>query len=69
MAPLSLLFNWEHEAARFTPGLRVVRLHGPGRFEAMERLGEYDLALTTYALVPRDIERLAEQPLPPRRPR
>ncbi len=59
VAPLSLLFNWEREAEQFAPGLRVRRLHGPGRHADHERLGDWDLVLTTYNLVARDIDALA----------
>ncbi len=31
VVPTSLLHNWQSEAARFTPGLRVLTLHGPAR--------------------------------------
>ncbi len=61
--PTSLIPNWQDEAARFTPQLRVLTLHGSARQRHFERLAEHDLLLTTYALLPRDIERLAEQPL------
>ena len=59
VAPTSLLFNWEREAARFAPGLRVLRLHGPGRHATVETIPEHDLVLTTYALVHRDVETLS----------
>src|SRR5690606_19098576 len=61
--PTSLSPNWQDEAARVTPQLRVLTLHGSGRQQHFDRLADYDLLLTTYALLPRDIERLAEQPL------
>jgi len=61
VAPTSLLFNWEREAERFAPGLRVLRLHGSARHERREALDAYDLVLTTYALVHRDVETLAAQ--------
>ncbi|WP_271411813.1 DEAD/DEAH box helicase [Pseudomonas sp. Q1-7] len=61
--PTSLIPNWLDEAARFAPGLRVLALHGPGRKKAFERMGEYDLLLTTYALLPRDLEHFAETSL------
>ncbi|UEX77450.1 DEAD/DEAH box helicase [Spiribacter halobius] len=62
VAPTSLLFNWEREAERFAPGLRVLRLHGSDRHRRREPLGAYDLVLTTYALAHRDVEALAAQP-------
>lgn len=54
VAPTSLMSNWRREAARFTPGLSVLTLHGPARREAFDRIGEHDVVLTTYPLLPRD---------------
>ncbi|MFJ4054167.1 SNF2-related protein [Pseudomonas sp. NPDC089743] len=59
--PTSLVPNWLDEAQRFAPGLRVLALHGPGRSKHFAKLHEYDLVLTTYALVPRDLEHLRAQ--------
>ncbi|WP_410952565.1 SNF2-related protein [Pseudomonas sp. S1(2024)] len=56
--PTSLVPNWLDEAQRFAPGLRVLALQGPGRSKHFAKLHEYDLVLTTYALVPRDLEHL-----------
>ncbi|NHC11433.1 DEAD/DEAH box helicase [Stutzerimonas degradans] len=61
--PTSLIPNWQDEAARFTPQLRVLTLHGSDRQRHFAQLGEYDLLLTTYALLPRDIEQLVAQPM------
>ncbi|MHB0805572.1 DEAD/DEAH box helicase [Stutzerimonas nitrititolerans] len=61
--PTSLIPNWQDEAARFAPDLRVLTLHGPARQARFAELADYDLLLTTYALLPRDIERWIEQPL------
>ena len=63
VVPTSLIPNWQDEAARFTPELSVLTLHGPNRQKHFGELGDYDLLLTTYALLPRDIEPLARQPL------
>jgi non-specific serine/threonine protein kinase len=55
--PPSLLFNWESELTRFYPELRI------GSYTGKERSTEfqsYDVVLTTYALVRRDIEKLKE---------
>lgn len=60
--PTSLVPNWLDEARRFAPGLRVLALHGPGRNKHFANLAEHDLVLTTYALVPRDLEPLKAQP-------
>ena len=55
VAPTSLLGNWVEEIARFRPGLRAVTYHGAGR----DLDGEADVTLTTYAILRRDVERLA----------
>ncbi|MES2758468.1 MAG: DEAD/DEAH box helicase [Pseudomonadota bacterium] len=58
VAPTSLMGNWQAEAARFAPGLRVLLLHGPERLGRFDQVGQHDLVLTTYALLPRDEARL-----------
>ncbi|WP_442964132.1 DEAD/DEAH box helicase [Pseudomonas sp. NMI760_13] len=60
--PTSLVPNWLDEARRFAPDLRVLALHGPSRNKHFAKLADYDLVLTTYALVPRDLEHLKAQP-------
>ncbi|WP_420233988.1 SNF2-related protein [Pseudomonas sp. ABY48] len=59
--PTSLIPNWLDEAARFTPQLNVVALHGAARQKKFASLAQYDLVLTTYALLPRDLEVLKPQ--------
>jgi len=61
--PTSLIPNWQDEAARFTPDLKVLTLHGPSRQKHFADAASYDLLLTTYALLPRDIEHWLELPL------
>jgi len=61
VAPTSLMFNWKREAERFAPSLRVLILQGPKRQEHFDALAEQDLVLTTYALLPRDLEVLSAQ--------
>jgi superfamily II DNA or RNA helicase len=60
IAPTSLMTNWQEEAARFAPDLRVLLLQGKERVELFDRIDQYDLVLTTYALLPRDEEKLRE---------
>jgi SNF2 family DNA or RNA helicase len=60
VAPTSLMDNWASEARRFTPKLKVLVLHGPEREQLFEAIPEVDLVLTTYALLPRDEERLRQ---------
>ena len=52
VVPKSLLFNWQREAAQFTPELRVLEHHGPKR--SLERVSDYDLVVTTYGTLVRD---------------
>ncbi|GAA3710002.1 DEAD/DEAH box helicase [Oceanisphaera sediminis] len=59
LAPTSLVGNWQHEAARFTPQLRVLIIHGPQRHAAFEQIAEHDLVITTYPLLLRDGEHYA----------
>jgi superfamily II DNA or RNA helicase len=59
VAPTSLLFNWEKEAARFTPGLRVQRYHGQNR-ELERCLSSLpNVILTSYGIIQRDIHLFA----------
>src|SRR5690606_40563836 len=41
--PTSLIPNWQDEAARFTPELRVLTLHGPSRQKHFAEIAGYDL--------------------------
>ncbi len=57
VCPMSVLGNWQQEAARFAPDLEVHVHHGSGRLagDALRRaVTASDLVLTTYAVVPRD---------------
>ncbi|WEJ73988.1 DEAD/DEAH box helicase [Pseudomonas sp. PSE14] len=63
LMPTSLVANWQDEIARFAPELRVLTLHGSERHQHFDDLAQYDLLLSTYALLPRDIEALSAQPL------
>ncbi len=60
IAPTSLMTNWQEEAARFAPGLRVLLLQGKERLDQFDKIDAVDLVLTTYALLPRDEEKLRE---------
>lgn len=60
VAPTSLMSNWVDEAKKFTPDLRVLVLQGKERAHNFENIKQYDLVLTTYALLPRDEKKLLE---------
>jgi len=53
--PRSLIFNWEREVKKFTPGLRVLVHAENKRSRDIAHLDEYDLVLTTYGVMLRDI--------------
>ena len=59
--PTSLIPNWVDEARHFTPQLKVLALYGANRHTDFKKLKDYDLILTTYALLPRDVETLGNQ--------
>ncbi len=54
VVPKSLIFNWQQEAARFAPGLRVLDHTGLTRDKTADNFHEYDLILTTYGILRRD---------------
>ncbi|MET9242297.1 DEAD/DEAH box helicase [Nonomuraea sp. NPDC003709] len=56
VCPMSLVGNWQREAARFAPGLRVYVHHGSGRDAAL--IPGADLVITTYGTAQRDLETL-----------
>jgi hypothetical protein len=53
IVPKSLLFNWEAEAHRFTPKLKVLNYTGTAR--SGKEIAENDVALTTYGTLRRDV--------------
>ncbi len=60
VCPTSLVFNWLAEAKKFVPGLKVLALEGPNRHSLFQTIPEYDLVITSYALIRRDAERYRE---------
>ncbi|MFF0491073.1 DEAD/DEAH box helicase [Nocardia sp. NPDC004068] len=65
VCPMSVVGNWQREAERFVPGLRVLVHHGAGRRRGAEldaAVADSDLMITTYALLARDTEELERQP-------
>lgn len=62
VCPTSLVENWAAEAGRFTPSMKVGIVAGADRRGKLQRLGDYDIVLTSYALVRRDIETYAKVP-------
>ena len=60
VCPTSLLSNWQREAGRFTPELKVLRIDGSNRAAKIELLAGHDIGLTSYGLLRRDAELYAD---------
>ncbi len=60
VVPRSLVFNWQREAARFTPAMRVLDYTGGVRHGRRRRIESHDLVLTTYGTLRRDVGDLKE---------
>ncbi|MEA2012239.1 MAG: DEAD/DEAH box helicase [Verrucomicrobiota bacterium] len=56
VCPSSLVENWHEESMKFTPDLKSVPIFGTKRLNKIENLDKYDIAITSYALIRRDIE-------------
>jgi SNF2 family DNA or RNA helicase len=62
LCPMSLVGNWQREAARFAPQLRTYAHHGSDRHhgaELAQTLTEVDVLITTYGTALRDVDELA----------
>jgi SNF2 family DNA or RNA helicase len=62
VCPTSVVSNWQHELARFAPGLRVHIHHGAGREKEnfARQAARHDIVITSYALLHRDEKHLKE---------
>jgi superfamily II DNA or RNA helicase len=60
VAPTSLVLNWQREAARFTPQLSLLVYTGQSRAKHRDTLADYDLVVTSYGLLRRDMAILQE---------
>lgn len=61
IAPTSVAFNWQNEAARFAPTLNT-RLFGPGNRDAsFEDLGPRDVVIASYGMLHTEVERFQAQ--------
>ncbi len=56
--PTSLVYNWEMEASKFTPQLKVLTYTGTLRNKDIKRFENYDLVLTSYGITRLDVELL-----------
>jgi SNF2 family DNA or RNA helicase len=58
--PTSLIYNWQMEARKFTPNLKVFVYTGTNRAKNVDQFDGYDLVLTSYGITRLDIETLKE---------
>ncbi len=54
VAPTSVLSNWQREAERFAPTLKIHRHHGSERASSAASFANADVVLTSYPLLQRD---------------
>jgi SNF2 family DNA or RNA helicase len=59
VAPRSVVYNWIEEASHFTPKLRAVEYRGADREALKAKLNDFDLVVTTYGTLRRDVAFLA----------
>lgn len=58
ICPSSLTLNWQNESQKFTNKLKTLVIKGNSeeRKEQISKIGEYDLVITSYDLLKRDVE-------------
>lgn len=58
ICPSSLALNWQEEARKFAPSLKTIVISGSSeeRKQKIEDIANYDLAITSYDLLKRDID-------------
>ena len=58
ICPSSLALNWQDESNKFTPTLKTLVISGTAeeRKSKIESIGEYDIVITSYDLLKRDID-------------
>ena len=62
VSPSSLALNWESEAKKFAPSLKTLVISGTSfdRKKQIQSIDKYDLIITSYDLLKRDIEHYTE---------
>ena len=60
VCPTTLMFNWENEIKKFTPGLSYHIHHGGDRVRDKQYFNQFDVVITTYGTLRSDIKLLVE---------
>ncbi|GAB4403061.1 MAG: hypothetical protein OHK0053_27550 [Microscillaceae bacterium] len=58
--PTSLIYNWELEARKFTPQLKILTYTGTHRNKDLRLFDQYDLIITSYGIVRIDVDILSQ---------
>ncbi|WP_421874172.1 DEAD/DEAH box helicase [Marinoscillum sp.] len=58
--PTSLIYNWEMEANKFTPDLKILNYTGTNRDKDPEKFARYDIVITSYGITRIDTDILQE---------
>ena len=62
VCPTTLMYNWENEIKKFTPGITNVIHHGPKRTVAAGAYDNFDVIITTYGTMRSDIKMFKDIP-------
>jgi SNF2 family DNA or RNA helicase len=57
--PTSLIYNWKRESEKFTPTMKIYDYTGTNRQKDTSLFEGYDLVVTSYGIIRRDIEELS----------
>jgi SNF2 family DNA or RNA helicase len=60
IVPNSLVFNWQNEAKKFTPNLKILVYTGSQRIKSSHYFNNFDLIITTYGTARVDADILAQ---------
>lgn len=60
ICPTTVVFNWESEIQKFAPSLSTLKLSGTERKQFFKHIPEFDVIITSYALLRRDIDKLKD---------
>lgn len=58
--PTSLVYNWEMEAKKFVPDVKILTYTGTNREKDISKFNDYDVILTSYGIIRLDIDILKE---------
>lgn len=60
VVPTSLIFNWQAEAARFAPSIKIHTIYGADRQRTITGLDEFELIITSYGTLLSDVNFLKD---------